>query len=281
MDRKEGKLYTTGAFARYFGIKKDTLFYYDQIGLFSPAAVGKNGYRYYNASQIPPFGTLLSLREMNVPIEKIRAYFEAPSPEKLEEMAREQIGLLEEEIRRRKEIQKGFQEILEETEEGRAALKGQVMIQKLPAKRFIYSKADPRGQGIQIHKWWEAYDDFIRERNLKGLVSIGSLIAKERLLRGQFDRVERLFIPGGARGTLREGGEYAVFYFQGAYEKIQDAYRALLEGIQRQGFEPDGDAYEEYLISELATEDETRFVTRLTVKVRPAFLSSAIGCFAL
>ena len=44
-----------------------------------------------------------------------------------------------------------------------------------------------------------------------------------------------------------------------------------LEGIRRQGFEPDGDAYEEYLISELATEDETRFVTRLTVKVRPAF----------
>ena len=247
MDRREEKLYTTGEFARYFGIKKDTLFYYDQIGLFSPAAVGKNGYRYYNASQIPPFGTLLSLREMNVPIEKIRAYFEAPSPEKLEEMAREQIGLLEEEIRRRKEIRKGFQEILEETEEGRTALKGQVMIQKLP-------------------KWWEAYDDFIRERNLKGLVSIGSLIARERLLKGQFDRVERLFIPGGSKGALREGGEYAIFYFQGAYEGIREAYRALLEGIRRQGFEPDGDAYEEYLISELAVSDEAQIVTRLTVK---------------
>ena len=154
------------------------------------------------------------------------------------------------------------------TEEGRTALKGQVMIQKLPAKRFIYSKADPGGEGIQIHKWWEAYDDFIRERNLKGLVSIGSLIARERLLKGQFDRVERLFIPGGSKGALREGGEYAIFYFQGAYEGIREAYRALLEGIRRQGFEPDGDAYEEYLISELAVSDEAHFVTRLTVKVQ-------------
>ena len=108
MDRKEEKLYTTGAFARYFGIKKDTLFYYDQIGLFSPAAVGKNGYRYYNASQIPPFGTLLSLREMNVPIEKIRAYFEAPSPEKLEEMAREQIGLLKRKSAGGRKFKKAF-----------------------------------------------------------------------------------------------------------------------------------------------------------------------------
>ena len=29
-ERKNEKLYTTGAFARYFGIQKDTLFYYDR-----------------------------------------------------------------------------------------------------------------------------------------------------------------------------------------------------------------------------------------------------------
>ena len=54
MKRKDENLYTTGAFAKYFGIKKDTLFYYDEIGLFSPAFIGENGYRYYTASQISP-----------------------------------------------------------------------------------------------------------------------------------------------------------------------------------------------------------------------------------
>ena len=45
MKRKNEESYTTGEFARYFGIKKDTLLYYDKIGLFSPAGVRPNGYR--------------------------------------------------------------------------------------------------------------------------------------------------------------------------------------------------------------------------------------------
>lgn len=37
MSRKQEQFYTTGEFADYFNIKKDTLLYYDKIGLFSPA----------------------------------------------------------------------------------------------------------------------------------------------------------------------------------------------------------------------------------------------------
>lgn len=47
--------YTTGAFAKLFGINKDTLLYYDKINLFKPAIVGENDYRYYDASQIEVF----------------------------------------------------------------------------------------------------------------------------------------------------------------------------------------------------------------------------------
>ena len=47
MNRKKEKLYSTGEFAAYFGVKKDTLLYYDKIKLFCPAGVHRNGYRYY------------------------------------------------------------------------------------------------------------------------------------------------------------------------------------------------------------------------------------------
>ena len=43
MQRKKEKYFTTGEFAAYFGIRKDTLFYYDRIGLFQPEGVGDNG----------------------------------------------------------------------------------------------------------------------------------------------------------------------------------------------------------------------------------------------
>ena len=82
MKRKREKNYSTGEFARYFGIPKDTLLYYDRIGLFSPEFIAPNGYRQYSASQIATFSILLSLREMDVSIQEIRQYLSEKSPER-------------------------------------------------------------------------------------------------------------------------------------------------------------------------------------------------------
>lgn len=269
MKRKDENLYTTGAFAKYFGIKKDTLFYYDEIGLFSPAFIGENGYRYYTASQISPFGTLLALREMNVPLCQVREYFEEPSIEKLEIMAARQMEQLEEEIRRRKEIYSIFKRILQETEEGKNAGTDTAVIRRLPPERFIYSRADPDGKGIDVHQWWDAYGDFVREKKIRGAVSVGSLISKENLEKGKFDRVDRLFTSDKRKGSLRPGGEYAVYYVKGPYESLAESYPRPLEEIRRQGYRLDGDVYEEYLISELTGERPEQYVSRLTVKVCP------------
>ena len=42
------KYMTTGEFARRMGVTKNTLFHYDNIGLFSPEIVDTNEYRYYS-----------------------------------------------------------------------------------------------------------------------------------------------------------------------------------------------------------------------------------------
>ena len=121
MKRKKEKLYSTGEFAKYFGIKKDTLLYYDKIGLFSPMGIKSNGYRYYTTSQIDLFGTLLSLREMNVPIKEIQAYFQNPSPEKLREMATIQIKKIETEIKKLQEVKTLFTNIVDMMQEVQGA----------------------------------------------------------------------------------------------------------------------------------------------------------------
>lgn len=43
--------FTAGQFARLHQLNKRTLHYYDDIGLFSPAYKGENGYRYYTYQQ--------------------------------------------------------------------------------------------------------------------------------------------------------------------------------------------------------------------------------------
>ena len=57
MNQKE-KLLTIGQFAAMHGIHKKTLMWYDEIGLFTPAAIHpENGYRFYDYHQSPVLET--------------------------------------------------------------------------------------------------------------------------------------------------------------------------------------------------------------------------------
>ena len=83
MNEKD-KLLTIGQFAALHGINKKTLMWYDEIGLFKPAAIHpSNGYRCYNYRQSPILETILLLRELDVSIPEIQAFMQNRSAENL------------------------------------------------------------------------------------------------------------------------------------------------------------------------------------------------------
>ncbi len=270
MQRKKEKYFTTGEFAAYFGIRKDTLFYYDRIGLFQPEGVGDNGYRYYSDAQITPFSALLSLREMGVPIRELQSYFGNPSPERLLALASDKIRKMDEEIRRLQETRRLFSEIAEHTGEARDAAIGQTEFLRMPERRFIYSeKLDLNMENATGEQWGDAYARFARQAGTVGAVSIGCVLARENLEAGKYEIVDRLFMPGdGSRGETRPAGLYAVLYYQGPYREMAGAYRQLLREIRQKGMVLDGDSHEEYLVEALAARKEEDYITKISIKVR-------------
>ena len=64
--------YTPHQVASFFSISKDTLLFYDKIGLFSPALRKENGYRYYSASQLNELDTILTLKDLGIPLSSIK-----------------------------------------------------------------------------------------------------------------------------------------------------------------------------------------------------------------
>ncbi len=269
MKRKNEESYTTGEFARYFGIKKDTLLYYDKIGLFSPAGVRPNGYRYYTPAQVEAFGALRSLREMNVPIQEIREYFGSPTPARLKEMAAKQAEKLQEEIRRLRETQLLFEKLAAMVAEANEAPKDRVLIRSLPAARYSYSRPASSGASGIGQQWLDMYSRFLEETGATGAVPVGSIVSREDLQNRQFGRIARLFIQRRNGESVREGGQFAVIYHQGDYETVPGVYPFFLDEIERLGFCAAGDAYEDYLIAELATARPEEYVTRITVRISP------------
>ena len=74
--KKNKTYFTTGEFAKLFGIKKQTLFHYDQCGIFKPDVIGENGYRYYSYSQPETFAIIAMLRELGVSIHEIKEHMD-------------------------------------------------------------------------------------------------------------------------------------------------------------------------------------------------------------
>lgn len=62
---KEKKYYTAGELARLFNIPKQTMLYYDKMGILKPEFVAENGYRYYSTPQYLTLEIILFLRKMD------------------------------------------------------------------------------------------------------------------------------------------------------------------------------------------------------------------------
>ena len=73
--------FTAGQFARLHQLNKRTLHYYDDIGLFSPAYKGENGYRYYNTEQIHRIMGICLYRRLHVSIAEIKRLVEVSTLE--------------------------------------------------------------------------------------------------------------------------------------------------------------------------------------------------------
>lgn len=63
---------TTGEFAKLMGVTKETLFHYNEIGLFCPECVTENGYRQYSVNQVEVMNTILMLKKLGMPLKEIR-----------------------------------------------------------------------------------------------------------------------------------------------------------------------------------------------------------------
>lgn len=269
MKNNEKIIYSTGEFAGYFGIKKDTLLYYDKIKLFRPAGVRRNGYRYYTASQIAPFRTLLSMREINVPIKELHHYFQSPSVEKLTELISSRLAVLDEEISRLMQIRSLLNQLNASVNEGANAEYGKTSIVSLPDVYLIYSRQAVTDPETSEEQWADIHNDFILNSGIPGIAAIGSVLSESDLKRKTYNHIDMLFTEGTPQtGLLRKGGTYAVYYHKGLHSQLKHAYENMFMQIKKLGHIPAGNAYEEYLVAETASEDEEEYVTKITIKVR-------------
>ena len=263
MGRKYEKTYTTGEFASLFSVSKHTLFFYDKIGLFSPEERNNNGYRCYTASQINTFDTILTLRNIGIPIEQIRSYIDADSLDHLIKLLISEEKNLENRITELRRIKSSVSSFIELIDDIKGRNEGEVELRRFNSVS-IYEIINDSNQELE-EEWSKILSSMENESSKSGMLNQGSRILLDDVKNERSSFITSVFIKTDekANSSIPEG-MYAVMYTYKQYTDFDEVYKNLLNIIDEKGFKPISDAYEEYAMMGITEEKK---LTRVRIKI--------------
>lgn len=263
--------FTAGQFARLHRLNKRTLHYYDEIGLFSPAFKGENGYRYYTYAQSITLENILALRELGMSIEELKAYLQRPSAEQFLTIAGQKTGEIDRQIRRLQQLQALLEEKQRQLALCAGHRDGDIEVVSLPAQElFLISLPDPSAGDAgwsalipQLQEVWQAN---------QYKTGCGSCLSLEKVRQGNFEAYDSLFVPlrqTGSSGAafLRPPGDYLCGYCVGGWDKLPAQYQKMLDFAAEQRLTLTGNCYELGL-NEFAISRMEEYVTEIQIACR-------------
>ncbi|HTW49253.1 MAG TPA: MerR family transcriptional regulator [Acidobacteriaceae bacterium] len=265
-----------GDFSALAHVSITTLRYYDQAGLLTPARIDEQtGYRYYAAHQLSRLHRILALRDFGLSLEQIAEMLRA--------------GVTAEEMRGMLKLQQAEQERRVQQEGDRLSrLNSRIrLIEKENDMSYdVVIKSLPRQKIASLREVVPTYPAIgalypkVAERMGPRMAQVGISVAiwhdkehKEHdvdaeagfTLRGDVGRVDGVDVHDLPETTA------ACTVHNGAYQRLSEAYDALLKWVSENGYEVAGPVREMYVhMTKPVRQDDESYVTEIQVPVRKA-----------
>ncbi|MCY8491166.1 MerR family transcriptional regulator [Bacillus atrophaeus] len=265
------KYFTTGEFAKLCHVKKQTLFHYDEIGLFSPEIKKENGYRYYSYNQFELFQVIGLFKEVGVPLKRIKQLLKGKTPEDIVALLKEKSFEIENKIKKFKHLQTIIQTKVKLTEQALETDFSSVSFQYLDEEKFMISR---NTLNLPERKYIAAISELIRYVQLHELdegYPVGGIFAREQILKKDFYNYSHFYIKvqegiEKINYHVRPKGLYAVGYQKG--DEAEDAYRRIIQFIEKNRMRMGEYAYEEYMLDEVVVDGLENQITKILLQVK-------------
>lgn len=127
-------------FAKISGTTRRNLLFYDEIGLFSPATVGDNGYRYYTMQQFYILDIINILKAVGMPLKKINEFLHTRTPQKSIELFSEQAQEISAEIEKLTYYHQALQTRIWRINQTASFDLNKLILEKSPSEYFLASE---------------------------------------------------------------------------------------------------------------------------------------------
>ncbi|QAT42690.1 MerR family transcriptional regulator [Aminipila luticellarii] len=270
MELMKQNYFTTGELARLFHIKKQTLFHYDEIGLFSPEIIGENGYRYYSHQQIEVFEIISMLKELDMPLKEIKNYLDTRTPQSLIQLLHEKQREVENKIKELQWISSYIQTKTDITEEGLKAETEKVTYIEMPEEYLITTdyngKPDDRSMAAAITMHY----NYCHDIGLYMILSTGSTIRTcDMPTGGLYYSYAHIYTKVSDKSYpdlhVKPTGVYGVIYHRNGFDTAFKSYQTLLDDLLQKGYTPGEYFYEDTMLDELSMCGYDNYMIKISV----------------
>lgn len=263
--------YKIGEISKMYGIGRDSLMYYEDIGILKPFR-DKNGYRMYKLSDIWRLNLIKELRSLNFPMKKIKEYLDDRNIESTKEILNKEIILIDEKIEEllsyKQNIMKRLDTINDELRNLKLYEIDLVYINKRKALELNANITKDEEFDFLIQKLQKDYENRF---TILGNNNIGSSFCLDKIKQGIYNEFKSVFCfledEEEIYNIIFNEGYYLTLTYKGEYKNNKHYINKMFKYIEEKGYKIISDPIEIYKIDIHETEDINEFITEIQIPV--------------
>lgn len=263
--------YKIGEISKIYGIGRDSLMYYEELGILKPFR-DKNGYRMYKLSDIWRLNLIKELRSLDFPMKKIKEYLDDRNIENTKNILNTEIMLIEEKIEElidhKKNIMKRLETINEELKTYKLNEIDMVYINKRKALELNANIKKDEEFDFLIQKLQKEYENRFA---ILGNNNIGSVYCLNKIKQGVYTEFKSVFCfledEEEIYNIIFEEGYYITLTYKGAYKNNKEHINNMIKYIDEKGYKIVSDPIEIYKIDIHETGDVNEFITEIQIPI--------------
>lgn len=261
--------YTIGEVSKLYGIGKDSLMYYEDLGILQPTR-NEKGYRFYGISDIWRLNLIKELRSLDMPMKRIKAYVETRDLLSTTQMLQEERELIDAKIKELECYKKNIDYRLKTIHDVMSEDDHRIQEKKLEERNGIFLAAHiTRDEEVDIlmQKMQQKYE---KQISIVGNKNIGAVFDQEAFRQGIYNVFEAVFCLSEKEVSdmTLPAGTYVTYTYRGHYRHNKCYIQQLLAYIQEKGYEIVGSPIEIYKVDIHATSREEEYRTEIQINVK-------------
>lgn len=265
--------YKIGEISKIYNIGKDSLMYYEKLGILNPIR-DDNRYRLYSISDIWRLNLIKELRALNFSMKKIKQYIDNRSVYSTKELLEEEIGILDYKIakfqKRKEEAQERINSINREFNSEKFL---EIELLNIPQRKAIILNGNVKRDEEVDFLVKKLHKNFEEKFNILGNNNIGSIFSLDKIRKGEYDYYNSVFCFIDDQNDIDysnmsfDSGMYLCCSYNGDYSNSKAIINLMFEYIEKNNLRILSSPLEIYKIDIHETAIRNEFVTEIQMEV--------------